>query len=89
MAPMAAVVATEEPDSAAKNMHATMATIDRPPRTDPVIAFANAMSRVAIPPCCMTAPASMKKKIARREYCSLPSSIFCAKKEREMPGMER
>ena len=60
MAPMAAVVAMPEPDSAAKNAQEITATIARPPRTQPTRLEAKSTIRLEIPPASIRAPARIK-----------------------------
>ena len=52
--------------------------MERPPRRCPTQAFANMIIRLEIPPCCMIAPASIKKKIARSVYLAPPLYILDA-----------
>ena len=64
MPPIAAVVAMPEPDSAPKNIHATMATQPTAPVRKSTSAEAKATILFAMPPVEITEPASMKKGIA-------------------------
>src|SRR5881392_1518508 len=64
MVPSAATPATAEPEISAKNIDAPITTIDRPPRTKPRIADANAISRREIEDAFMIAPAKMNSGIA-------------------------
>ena len=88
MPPMAAVVAMEEPDRAANIMQTASTTMERPPRTWPSSALANCTSRDDMPPCCMMAPASIKKKIASSVYFAPPLYIFCTTVIRGKPLMK-
>ena len=69
--PMAAVVAAEEPERAAKNMPATATTRASPPARAPTRAFAKSTSRFVTPPEDMKEPASMKKGTAMKEKESM------------------
>ena len=60
MPPMAAVVAMPEPDSAPKNIQASMDTQPTAPVTKSIRAEAKLTIRLAIPPAEITDPASMK-----------------------------
>ena len=64
MEPSAATSATAEPEISAKKSEAEMPTIARPPRMNPTIAEAKAMSRREIPVAFMIAPARMKSGMA-------------------------
>ena len=70
--PMAAVVAAEEPEIAAKNMPATATACARPPVKEPTIACATLTRREVTPPADMKAPASIKKGTAMKEKESMP-----------------
>ncbi|MPM67669.1 hypothetical protein SDC9_114593 [bioreactor metagenome] len=63
-APMADVVATAEPDIAAKNIHATVVTIPSPPVIAPKQRLAKFKSLLATPPVLIKLPANMKNGIA-------------------------
>ena len=65
--PMAAVVAGQEPEMAAKIMEARMAAMDKPPLIPPTSRLAKFTNRLEMPPVAMTLPARMKKGIAIRE----------------------
>src|SRR5699024_1770293 len=62
--PIAATVAGPEPAIAAKNIHATIVTSDRPPVIQPTIVVARSKSRLEIPPFPIRIPARMKNGIA-------------------------
>jgi hypothetical protein len=62
--PMAAVVAGEEPEMAAKNMEARTVIWARPPVKLPTRELANLTRRSEIPPLDITFPARIKKGIA-------------------------
>src|SRR6478752_5174857 len=64
MAPMAKVVATEEPDTAAKIMQVSTQVMGRPPCTPPTMLLANSTSRREMPPVSIRLPARMKKGMA-------------------------
>jgi hypothetical protein len=64
MAPMAKVVATDEPDTAAKIMQVSTQVIGRPPCTPPTRLLAKSTSRREMPPVSMRLPARMKKGMA-------------------------
>lgn len=66
---MAAVVATEEPEMAAKNVQATMETSEIPPEIHPTSESANATSRLESPPLDIISPARMNAGIASMENC--------------------
>ena len=62
--PIAATVATVDPDIAAKNIDATILTIASPPVACPISALPNCTSRFEIPPASINVPAKMKNGIA-------------------------
>ena len=64
--PMAAVVAGAEPDTAPKNVEASVATRASPPLILPKRAPARFTSRLETPPAAMMFPARMKKGMAMR-----------------------
>jgi hypothetical protein len=64
MAPMAKVVATDEPDTAAKIMQVSTQVIGKPPCTPPTMLFANSTRRREMPPVSIRLPARMKNGIA-------------------------
>ncbi|BDF79294.1 hypothetical protein CE91St28_20880 [Pyramidobacter piscolens] len=66
MLPIAAVVAAEDPEMAAKNMHATIDTIPSPPWQAPRNELARAMSRLDMPPCSMRLPDRIKNGTAMK-----------------------
>jgi hypothetical protein len=70
--PIAAVVAIEDPDMAAKNVQVSIHTREVPPLICPTILLAKSISRFESPPYCMIDPESTKKKIASRAYWSPP-----------------
>ena len=65
-APTAAVVAAPEPEIAAMNIDAHVATIPSPPRILPMVASAMARIRSDMPPRARMSPARMKKGTATR-----------------------
>ena len=64
IAPMAKVVATDEPDTAAKIMQVSTQVMGRPPCTPPTIDLANSTKRRDMPPVSIKLPAKMKNGIA-------------------------
>jgi hypothetical protein len=64
MAPMAKVVATLEPDTAAKIMQVSTQVAARPPCTPPTSDLANSTRRAEMPPVSIRLPARMKKGMA-------------------------
>jgi len=76
--PMAAVVAAEEPEIAAKNIPETATTWARPPVRDPTMDWAKFTNLRVTPPADMKAPASMKKGTAINEKESIPIYIIWA-----------
>ena len=64
IAPIANVVATLEPDTAAKIMHVSTQVAASPPWIPPTIDFANSTSRCEMPPDSIRLPARMKNGIA-------------------------
>ncbi len=74
---MAAVVAAEEPERAAKNMPATATTSARPPARAPTMAMEKSTMRFVTPPSLMKAPASMKKGTAMKEKESTLVNMRC------------
>src|SRR4051794_30413914 len=62
--PIANVVATLEPETAAKIMQVSTQVAANPPCTPPTTDFANSTSRREIPPVSIRLPARMKKGIA-------------------------
>ena len=77
MPPIAAVVATEEPEIAAKNAHATRETSEMPPEIQPTSESANETSRFERPPFAMISPARKNAGSASMEKLSQPVKIFC------------
>ena len=75
--PMAAVVAAEDPEMAAKNMPATQTTWARPPQSEPTMDCAKLTRRLVTPPADMKDPASMKKGTAMKEKESIPVVRIC------------
>ena len=61
---MAKVVATEEPDTAAKIMQVSTQVMGRPPCTPPTMLLEKSMSRREMPPVSIRLPARMKKGMA-------------------------
>jgi hypothetical protein len=64
MAPIAKVVATDEPDTAAKIMQVSTQVMGRPPCTPPTMLLANSTSRREMPPVSIRLPARMKNGMA-------------------------
>ncbi|MNT20345.1 hypothetical protein D3C72_1556510 [compost metagenome] len=64
IAPMANVVATDEPETAAKIMQVSTQVMGRPPCTPPTMLLANSTSRREMPPVSIRLPARMKKGMA-------------------------
>jgi hypothetical protein len=64
MAPMAKVVATDEPETAAKIMQVSTQVMGRPPCTPPTRLLANSTRRREMPPASIRLPARMKKGMA-------------------------
>jgi hypothetical protein len=75
MAPIAKVVATDEPDTAAKIMQVSTQVIGRPPWMPPTIERAKSTRRCEIPPVSIRLPARMKKGIAARGNLSSALNI--------------
>ena len=82
--PMADTVAGPEPEMAAKNMQANTVTMARPPAMKPTRLSARFTRRLEMPPLHMSAPARMKKGMARKGKASSPVKDFCATKARGM-----
>ena len=92
MAPMAATVAGPEPETAAKNMHATTAAMPSPPGKSPATASERSVSFLEIPPLLMSVPARMKNGSASSVKESAVTIIFWATRiiARSMPpGIQR
>ncbi len=64
MAPTANVVATDEPETAAKIMQVSTQVMGRPPCTPPTMLLANSTSRREMPPVSIRLPARIKNGIA-------------------------
>ena len=64
MAPIAKVVATDEPETAAKIMHTITQVMGRPPRTSARMLSTRSTRRDEMPPAAMMLPARMKKGMA-------------------------
>ena len=71
--PKAATSATADPEISAKKSDAPMVTIDKPPRTKPISAEVNAISRREMPVAFITAPARMNNGMAISENFVAPS----------------
>src|SRR4051812_22416285 len=78
MEPMATTVAGDEPDTAAKSAHARTPASPRPPAQWPTMDEANAIIRLATPPCVRKLPARMKNGIAMISNFSMPVNSFSA-----------
>jgi len=77
MAPMAKVVATLEPDTAANIMHVKTQDMARPPCTRPTMDFARSTKRCEMPPAAIKLPARIKNGIAISGNLSIPINICC------------
>ncbi len=92
-APMAKVVATDEPETAAKIMQVSTQVMGRPPCTPPTRLLANSTRRRLMPPVSMRLPARMKKGMAASGNLSmavnisLGASTRCSGSNRAMPSM--
>jgi hypothetical protein len=64
MAPMAKVVATEDPDTAAKIMQVSTQVMGRPPWMPPTMLLENSIKRLEMPPVSIRLPARMKNGMA-------------------------
>jgi hypothetical protein len=64
MLPIAAAVAGDDPDIAAKNMEARMETIASPPVMAPTIEYANLTNLLEMPPLVIMFPARIKNGMA-------------------------
>src|SRR5690554_1455340 len=69
--------ATDEPEIPPKNILASIFTIARPPRIQPIIRFESFIRRSEIPPWPIISPAIIKKGIAIRENEFTPFTICC------------
>ena len=78
MEPIAEVAATEEPDTAPKNIFASTFVAARYPGTHPTSSLARRTSRFAIPPLFIMLPPKEKNGRARREKESQPEKHLCA-----------
>ena len=74
-APMANVVATDEPETAAKIMQVSTQVMGRPPCTPPTRLLAKSTRRRLIPPVSMRLPARMKKGMAASGNLSMAVNI--------------
>src|SRR5512134_152355 len=75
MAPMAKVVATLEPETAAKIMQVSTQVMARPPCRPPTMDLAKSTSRREMPPTSIRLPARMKKGMAARGNLSMAEKI--------------
>ena len=75
--PIAATVAGDDPEIAAKNIDASTVTSASPPESAPTILFAKAISLLEIPPFSMRLPAIIKKGMAIRGKESIEAKSFC------------
>src|SRR5215472_14247391 len=73
--PMAETSATVEPEMPEKMYSATTTAMLSPPRIHPTRTWASRTRRTAIPPVSMSAPARMKRGMARRTKESTPSKV--------------
>jgi hypothetical protein len=80
--PMAAVVAADEPEIAAKNIDPSTATSERPPLIQPTHASAKSTNRLDTFPLASKSPARIKKGIAIMGNESVPTNILCGKRTR-------
>ncbi len=76
MPPIAAVVATDEPEIAAKKVHATTDTREIPPEIQPTSVSANETKRFDRPPLAMMSPAKKKAGSASIAKLLQPANIF-------------
>ena len=74
--PTAEVVATAEPEMAAKNMQVMVVTMLRPPVIRPIKVSKKFRMRLAMPPPLIRLPASIKKGMAIRGKESTPVMDF-------------
>ncbi len=77
MLPTAISVTGDEPEIAAKNMHAATDAMATPPGIQPSKALATSTRRRAIPPDVMIAPDAMNNGIARNSCLVSRDSMFC------------
>jgi hypothetical protein len=75
MEPIAKVVATDEPETAAKIMQVSTQLMGKPPCTPPTSDLANSTSRREMPPVSMRLPARMKNGIASSGNLSIALNI--------------
>ncbi len=76
--PIAATVATDDPEMAANRAQAMMPASARPPYRWPTIVVAKWIIRRATPPCVSSVPARMKNGIAMIPKFSMPVKSFSA-----------
>jgi hypothetical protein len=82
-------VAAPDPEMAAMNIEARVATMARPPRTRPMVASAMERMRSEMPPRARMSPARMKNGTATRAYELLPSKKVCGTICRGIPLMTK
>ena len=75
MAPMAKVVATLEPETAAKIMQVMTQVMASPPCSPPTMDLAKLTRRLEMPPTSIRLPARMKKGMAPRANLSMAEKI--------------
>ena len=75
--PIEETSATAEPEIPPKNIDARQFTCARPPRTRPIRALENAISRREIPPRLIISPESIKNGIAKSEKEFTPETMRC------------
>src|SRR5574343_876955 len=76
MVPMAKVVATEEPEPAAKIMQVSTQVMGRPPCMPPTMLLAHSTSRREMPPVSIRLPARMKNGMAARGNLLIEENIY-------------
>ena len=86
MPPMAAVVAAEEPEMAAKKAQETIATREMPPVTHPTRESANSTSFLDSPPAVIMSPARKKPGTANIAKLSALLNSFCPTTANVIPG---
>ncbi len=83
------MVATEEPDIAAKKVQATIETKEIPPEIHPTKESAKDTSRLDSPPFDIMSPARKKAGSANMEKLSQPVKIFCVIIARDKVGSKK
>ena len=80
------MVATEEPEIAAKKVQATNDTKEMPPEIQPTRVSAKATKRLERPPFAIISPAKKKAGRASIEKLLQPANIFCVIKDKDRLG---